>query len=260
MTKKMLALVVITGFLFMPVLGQVVGTYGTAGQDMGNGNGQGNGQGNKYKKGKGNGPGQGFNGGLEAYLLSLPKEKLSVQERKGLLHMREEEKLARDVYLSFSQMWGQRIFANIAQSEQRHMDAVKVLLDKYELKDPIKDDTIGVFSDPTLQGLYTDLVNQGSVSLIEALRVGATIEDLDIYDLQGFLNQADNKDVKTLYQNLLKGSRNHMRGFVPLLESMGEKYVAQYLTQEEVDEIAHSEMERGIYDENGEPLFGKYGW
>lgn len=258
MTKKMLVLVVITGFLFMPVLGQVVGLYGTPGQDAGNGNG--NGQGNNYRKGKGNGPGKGFNGGMEAYLLSLPKEKLNVQERKGLLYMREEEKLARDVYLTFSDMWTQRIFANIAQSEQRHMDAVKVLLDKYELKDPVKDDTIGVFSDPVLQGLYHDLVNKGSVSLIEALRVGAKIEDLDIYDLQGHLTQADNKDVKTLYQNLLKGSRNHMRGFVPLLESLGEKYVAQYLTQEEVDYIAHSEMERGLYDENGEPLFGKFGW
>lgn len=260
MTKKILALMVITGFLFMPMLGQVVGTYGTTDQDTGNGNGQSNGQGNKYKKGKGNGPGIGFNGGMEAYLLNLPKEKLSVQEKKGLFHMREEEKLARDVYLTFSDMWGQRIFANIAQSEQRHMDAVKVLLDKYELKDPIKDDTVGVFSDPVLQGLYNDLVNQGSVTLIEALRVGATIEDLDIYDLIGYLDSADNKDIRTLYQNLLKGSRNHMRGFVPLLESLGETYVAQYLTQEEVDEIAHSEMERGLYDENGEPLFGKYGW
>jgi len=247
---------VITGFLFIPVLGHVVGNYETAAQDMGNGNGQGN----KHKKRKGNGPGQGFNGGFEAYLLSLPMEKLSVQERKGLFHMREEEKLARDVYLTFSKIWTPRIFANIAQSEQRHMDAVKVLIDKYELKDPITDDTVGVFSDPKLQGLYNDLISRGSVTLIEALRVGAMIEDMDIYDLQGFLAQADNKDIKTLYQNLMKGSRNHMRGFVPLLESLGEKYEAQYLTQEEVDEIAHSAIERGIYDENGEPLFGKYGW
>lgn len=49
--------------------------------------------------------------------------------------MREEEKLARDVYLTFGEKWGLTLFTNIAKSEQTHTDAVKTLLDRYEIKD-----------------------------------------------------------------------------------------------------------------------------
>lgn len=174
--------------------------------------------------------------------------------------MREEEKLARDVYLTLYEAWKLPIFRNIARSEQRHMDAVKVILDKYSLQDPIITDTIGVFTDQNIQYLYYQLIQAGGVSLVEALKVGATIEDLDIYDLKKFLRRADNVDIKTLYQNLMKGSRNHLRAFADQLNINGISYSAEYLTQKEVDDIINSPMERGILDENGDPLYGKNGW
>lgn len=66
---------------------------------------------------------------------------LSESETAGLLHMREEEKLARDVYTHLGALWGQQTFANISSSEQSHMDEVKLLLDRYSLIDPVATDT-----------------------------------------------------------------------------------------------------------------------
>jgi len=197
---------------------------------------------------------------MNALVSSLPHEELSESEIKGLLQMREEEKLARDVYLSLHQDWAHRIFQNIASSEQRHMDAVKTLLDKYNMLDPVIDDTVGVFSDTKIQNLYFELVQKGRISLVHALQVGALIEDLDIFDLKEFILVADNVDIKTVYQNLLKGSRNHMRSFVSQLSAYGEIYEGTYLTPEEIEEIVDSPMERGLYDYEGNPLYPNIGW
>ncbi len=62
---------------------------------------------------------------------------LSQEEIDDLVYLREEEKLARDVYLHLYNTWGQWIFENIAASEQQHMDAVKTLLDRYGIHDPV---------------------------------------------------------------------------------------------------------------------------
>jgi hypothetical protein len=69
----------------------------------------------------------------------------------------------------------------------------------------------------------------------------------------------DNIDIRTVYQNLLKGSRNHLRAFAYQLSLLKSSYVAQYLSQEEIDAIIDSPWERGRYDENGEPVSGVYG-
>ncbi len=81
----------------------------------------------------------------EEYILELPKEDLDNHEISGLQFMREEEKLARDVYISLYSSWNQRVFNNISQSEQRHMEAIRILIDKYELKDPVLSDSVGLF-------------------------------------------------------------------------------------------------------------------
>ncbi|NOZ94104.1 MAG: DUF2202 domain-containing protein [Acidobacteria bacterium] len=190
------------------------------------------------------------------HVASLPVEELSEAERASLVKMRQEEKLARDVYLSLQLQWGERIFANIARAEQRHMDMVTLLLDRYGIEDPAADDTIGVFTDGAFNELYTQLVEAGNVSIEEALQVGATIEDLDIFDLDEALkNDIDNADIAMIYQNLAKGSRNHMRAFASRLAAYGIPYSPQYISEEAYEQITGSEWERGtILDENGEVL------
>jgi hypothetical protein len=147
--------------------------------------------------------------------------------------------------------WGSCIFSNIALSEQRHFDALKVLLNRYGLVDPAANNAVGVFTDSGLQTLYGDLVAQGEVSPSAALRVGATIEDLDIHDLDRALAASDNDDFRIVYQNLQEGSRNHMRAFVGQLEVLGETYVAQYISAGALAEILASPRAAGMGNRGG---------
>jgi hypothetical protein len=198
--------------------------------------------------------------GLSTVVRALPMQELSAEEEVGLTKMREEEKLARDVYQVLYQKWGHRVFSNIAQAEQRHMDAVKALLDKYNLPDPVTDSSVGLFTDPEMLDLYNSLVEQGQQSLIEAFKVGATIEDLDIKDLYDLLEQVDNEDIKTVYQNLAKGSRNHLRAFTTQLSLSGVTYEARFLTEEVINDIITSPRERGRVDANGRSGRGRSGY
>ncbi len=209
--------------------------------------------------GKANGSGKANSGQCTAGIITLPAGELSEQETATLLHMREEEKLARDVYLELYEQWGLGIFANIARSEQRHMDTLKILIDKYGLTDPVADNAPGVFTDSDLKVLYEEFIADGQVSLVEALTVGATIEDLDISDLQAALAQSDDEDVRTAYQNLMKGSRNHLRAFVYQLDRNGAGYTPEYISVETYESIISSPKERGYVNEAGEPVVGSGG-
>ena len=170
---------------------------------------------------------------------------LSPEEIEDLVYLREEEKLARDVYLYLFDTWGQWIFENIAASEQQHMDAVETLLDRYGIDDPVDEDIEGEFTNKDLGALYETLINTGDESAINALLVGATIEDMDIHDILQMLAITKKPDLISVYENLMKGSRNHLRSFCSLLATMGESYTAQYLTQEEVDAILDTPKETG---------------
>lgn len=186
-----------------------------------------------------------YNNNLNNQVGNLPNEPLNADELATLPFMREEEKLARDVYLFLYQKWGTGIFNNIASSEQTHTDAVLQLLNKYKLPDPVGNNGQGVFTSPVLQNLFTQLTTQGSLSQVEALKVGATIEDLDIYDLKVALTKADNQDILLVYNSLMKGSRNHLRSFYSNIVNAGATYTPQFISQAEFDAIVNSPMETG---------------
>ena len=162
-----------------------------------------------------------------ALINSTPKQALDSAEAAGLAYMREEEKLAHDVYVTLQSKWGMPIFGNISQSEDRHFSAIKLLLDRYELPDPAANHGTGVFQNEVFQTLYANFVSQGESSLESATRVGATIEDLDIRDLEKAAAATDNTDLKLVYQNLKQGSENHMRAFVRQLTAEGGSYTPQ---------------------------------
>jgi hypothetical protein len=172
--------------------------------------------------------------------------KLSATEIEGILYMREEEKLAQDVYLVLYKKWELPVFQNIASSEATHTEAIKTLIDRYDLEDPAAGKDVGVFTNPTIQGLYDQLVEEGGQSLASALRVGAVIEEIDILDLEERIAQTDKADVQLVYENLMKGSRNHLRSFVSTLKRQeGETYQPQYLNQAAFDAIINTPKERG---------------
>ncbi len=177
-----------------------------------------------------------------AYAASLP---ISEEEQADLLFMREEEKLARDTYLTLYELWDLAIFSNIASSEQMHMNALLKLLRKFDLPDPAAGNEIGEFTNPTLQALYNTLIATGELSGLDALKVGGLIEETDMRDINAAIEHSANEDIDAVYESLLCGSRNHLRSFAQSIEAVtGQPYEAQVLYQTEVDEILAGPMEK----------------
>lgn len=186
----------------------------------------------------------------------MGKQELSRNEIEGILLMREEEKLARDIYLTLGETWKLKPFFNIAESEQKHMDEMGSLVTKYDLEDPVKYDTRGIFTSPEMKKLYDELLAEGQKSRLDALKVGTMVEDLDIADLESLIKETDNDDIKIVYLNLVKGSRNHLRTFHGQVERSGGTYSAQYISQDMYNKIIGSEKEQY---EISDPDF-KYGY
>lgn len=167
-----------------------------------------------------------------------PFENLSIEERKALLFMREEEKLAKDVYEYLYEKWDHHVFDNISISENQHISIVLCLMDKYDIDDIAADQGEGEFVNEELQALYNRLIDQGSNSIIDAFTVGATIEDVDIRDLEAYdYVVIDNKDIQAAFYELAKGSRNHMRAFIKNLGNLGATYEAQFIEHEALGDI-----------------------
>jgi len=176
---------------------------------------------------------------------------LSDDEISGLLFMREEEELARDLYIDIYEATGSRLttFQNISvKAETQHAEAIRVLLERYGIDDP----STGVhntYRDPDLQDLYDQLFNIaiGSDDLA-TLRVGALVEETDIRDINNYkaMVSAEKTNIIDTYDRLLCGSRNHLRAFAGQIENLtGSAYVTQVPALDaEVQEILNSSKER----------------
>jgi len=218
------------GGLAAPVAGMGRGNGGNGQSGVGAGT---SGTSTSTTSGYGNGNGIGTN------VLDIPASELSDDEAAALLFMREEEKLARDVYNALNAKWNLPTFQNIASSEQMHMDQIGLLLSRYNLADPAKG--AGVFTNADLQTLYTKLVAQGSLSVADAIKVGGAIEEIDIRDLESRLAKTDNADIQQVYNNLKNGSYNHLNAFARSLSNQtGETYAPQYLSADAYQSIISS--------------------
>jgi hypothetical protein len=206
---------------------------------------------------------------LLGFCLAAPAQAgvLDAGETAHLVFMREEEKLARDVYLTLAAVYAQpTTFSTIGEgSEQTHTDTVRDMLEKYGIPDPNPTandlpSSIGVFTGADYGWYFTEkynaLVARGMLGLLDALYVGAFIEELDMVDIVGCpkvivetsdvigegacgLTYTDEPDLITMYTHLVDGSKSHLRAYVKQIEAIiGEgNYAAQVLTQEEVDAI-----------------------
>jgi hypothetical protein len=201
-------------------------------------------------------------GGVELLQQSTDTTELDFNEATHLAFMREEEKLARDVYTKLGMLYPDSIvFGNIDDSEQRHTDAVKGVMEQHGLEDPNTNDNLGVFTGDVYGEYFTEkynyLIDKASASELDALYIGAFIEELDMMDIgrcpqeivqqdngvdnddQCGLVYTDEPDIINLYKSLLNGSESHLRGYVRAIEAIVGKgtYTAQVLSQEEVDAI-----------------------
>lgn len=135
---------------------------------------------------------------------------LSEAEEASLIFMRQEEKLLRDVYTVFVQTWEIKIFDQLKMAEQKHMDAIERLLNKYSITDPVTSDEIGVFDDPQFQQKFNDYTAQGIITIPDAMLAGQTMEQEDIDAITNYLLEVDNSDIIKVYTHLKSSSEAHL--------------------------------------------------
>ncbi len=126
----------------------------------------------------------------------------------ALRYIREEVKLARDVYSALSDIWGLEVFENTAKSKQSLMNAVSYLLTPYGFDGPTGD--AGKFVDSDLQELYSYLIDRGKVSRSNAIDATILIEQTVIADLKDVFLQTNATDVYKVLTLLMEGSENHL--------------------------------------------------
>lgn len=103
---------------------------------------------------------------------------------------------------------------------------------------------VSTFVKQGLVSLFENLLTNGKLSALEALYVGAAIEEVDMLDLMQAIENTDNEDMRKVYENLLCGSRNHLRTYINQIAGQGISYEAQFLNQAEIDAIAGSQIKR----------------
>lgn len=144
---------------------------------------------------------------------------LTQEQKDTLFFIYQEEKVARDAYITLGGYYAHSTFENIQLSEQEHIDAVQALCEQYGVDiSMVEEDVVGEFELPVLQELYDTLVAQGQVSELSALMVGEYIELTDIDDLEG-AQEGMPKDVFRVFENLKNGSLNHLDAFRSAIEA-----------------------------------------
>ncbi|WP_329532008.1 DUF2202 domain-containing protein [Streptomyces sp. NBC_01450] len=174
-----------------------------------------NGQQHTHRPGDGTGVGDG-NGPCSrsgSAATTAPSGTLSAAQKTTLARMAQEEKLAHDLYTVFAARYDAHVFDRIAAAETHHLDAVRTLLDRYDVSDPTTGKAAGDFTDTTVQATYDRLLKQGTASVDGALKAGLTFETEDIAALTKARSGLDAPDVEQVYANLLAASRMHQAAF-----------------------------------------------
>ncbi len=168
---------------------------------------------------------------------------LSADEIEFLYAVREDEKLARDVYTQFLTKFNLKTFSNIAKAEATHISAVEKLFYFYSIAYPAVG-PVGEFNDSSRKAYYDNLINRGTTAL-EAFKATAYLEEKDIADYTTVLVNIQNPNIKMVIENLIKGSMNHLKASVRQIEVLGGTYTPSFLTQEKYNEILNSNFTKG---------------
>jgi hypothetical protein len=209
---------------------------------------------------RGNGPAKGQQGKGQAGNRGFGRGGQANGSDVNVLRLWEEEKLARDVYAKLAETTGLMIFRNIARSESQHMQALARTMRTRGAQAQPLNDAPGQFSFADYQRLYRQLVADGSRGPMEALMVGAKIEEMDIADLQRLIATTKDRQLSQVMQRLLRGSQNHLRAFDSQLVARGATYKPQFLNQAQYDQVAKGGManrgQQGMHGKGSERQSG----
>jgi hypothetical protein len=162
---------------------------------------------------------------------------LSASERQTLLHLSEQEKLARDLYESLSETWRLDVFHTTSGSEDIHADALRTLLGRYKLFDPSQGLGRGEFSRVDLAERYGDLIARGRFSPVEALKAAASVEELEIEDMSRRLLDVQVPEIQSVLETVVSSDKHHLRSLVVALRKLGHAYQPTRLPRDQYDLI-----------------------
>jgi len=178
-------------------------------EGMGKGAAHSSEKGSEKGHGKGSGKGSEKGHGLD----DVASGTLTADQKTVLTQMAAEEKVAYDLYIAFAEKYDEAVFSKVAQAEAKHQDAVRTLLERYDITDPTVGLDAGDFATEAAQEMYDSLLAQGSASLDAALEAARTVEKLDIADLTAATEGVTAPDVLKVYERLLAGSERHLVAF-----------------------------------------------
>ena len=179
--------------------------------EKGHQNGQATGHDKGQAKGHDKGQAKGHDKG--SGLSDVPSGTLTAEQKAVLTEMAEEEKLAYDLYTAFADKYDDKVFSHVARAEARHQEAVRTLLERYDVTDPTVGLEAGAFPTESTQKLYDSLLAQGSANVESAREAARTVEKTDIADLTEAAEGVTAPDVKKVYERLLAGSERHLVAF-----------------------------------------------
>ncbi len=160
----------------------------------------------------------------------VARQDVSETEKTFLINQYGEEKMARDLYAYAYKKYWVNTFSNITKSEQKHMNAIKTLLDRYDISAP---------SDYASDNdLYNTLKAKIDESEKDAIEVGIMVEKVDIDSIVADIKATDNDDIKIILTNIGWASYNHLRWFINALSKAGystDISYSDYLSDEEVN-------------------------
>ena len=171
---------------------------------------------------------------------------LTPNEIQWLIYIREEEKMARDLYIGMYNSWGLSIFKSISEEEQEHINAMLELFKMYSIVDPLAGDVPRNYTNQHIANLHTSLLTQGMQSNKDGLKACALQEEISMQDLDLAMKSTQQQAINKVYSELQRDSINHLRSFIHSLEIFGERYMAVKIPQQTVDAIILDKMDRGF--------------
>jgi hypothetical protein len=151
---------------------------------------------------------------------------LSPAETKALINVHDNQKLSLFVYDSLFAIWGINPFGNIRYAEDQHVHFLDDVAENYALvldENGISNNNPG-FITQQAETIYQESISKGSLSVVDALKRGALLEEMSLLVLHEAKAVTIKSDLLHTFDILAMGSKNHLQAFNKRLKMYGVNY------------------------------------
>jgi len=180
---------------------------------------------------------------IREQIMASRAEPLGADEQRDLQRIREQRKLARDLYWDLAKHWGSLVLVRLGAAEQAHLNALDTLLDHYDLSDPVAGPAVGESGDPKFHALHAQIVEVGHRSEMAASQAGLLVEEMSLSDLAAARARTRRPEIAAVYDDLLRDSRNHLRALFRQMQRFEGEYVPQSLSLSDFEAIVWTQPE-----------------